>query len=216
MDERELLADIDRIMQLRGQGLTTAEIGARLFMCPASVRRRVNIAGLKEQYYCCSRKYIFQKNRDAIREMLESGARIGEICERFGVSKNTVQRWRRALKIPPGNHGGWNSLHLDPDELEKLWNEGKNFTEIGRIVGATGSTVRLNMVRAGIVGAVGNIRIRKFPADPEELKKLRELLSGGFKNSELAEMLGIASSTVSGWRRKLGINDIGHGRRRRW
>lgn len=214
--KQEMEDEVSRIMELREQGLNAEKIGKRLFMSAETVRRRVRKAGISEQFYGGCPRNKLEKNRDDIRNMLESGTPYAEICAKYGVAESTVRYWRETLDIPPRKCGGSNSLHLDIGELERLWNEGKGFTEIGRIVGAAGSTVRMNLARAGIVSATGNIIQRAFPDDPEEIEKLRDLLSGGLKNAEIAEKFGVSIATVSRWRKKLGINDMGHGRRRRW
>lgn len=208
--------EIARIMELRAQGLNAEQIGKELFFCGAAIRKKVREAGLSEQYHRMSEKSPFEKNRDDIREMLESGAKYSEIMSRFGVSQTTVRNWRRALGLPPRPLGGGNSLHLNIDELSRLRKSGKTFVEIGRMVGAAGQTVWSNLVKSGTIEHSGNDPRRKFPNDPEELDKLRALLSDGHTNREIGERYGVNISTVSNWRRKLRIQDAGHGRRRKW
>lgn len=110
--------------------------------------------------------------------------------------------------------GGGNSLHLDGEELARLWNDGKSYTEIGKIVGAASQTVKNNLIRNGTIPKPCK-KIR-FPESQEEIAKLRKMFDGELKTVELAEKLGVGISTVSSWRRRLGIKNTGRGRRRKW
>lgn len=205
-DEQE----IARIMELRGQGLNAEQIGKKLFFSGAAIRKKVRKAGLSEQYHKMSGKSVLEMNRDDIREMIESGAKFSEIMSKYGVSKTTVAQWRKALGIPPRPLGGGNSLHLDGEELARLWNDGKSYTEIGKIVGAASQTVKNNLIRNGTIPKPCK-KIR-FPESQEEIAKLRKMFDGELKTVELAEKLGVGISTVSSWRRRLGIKNTGRGR----
>ena len=209
-DEQE----IARIMELRGQGLNAEQIGKKLFFSGAAIRKKVRKAGLSEQYHKMSGKSVLEMNRDDIREMIESGAKFSEIMSKYGVSKTTVAQWRKALGIPPRPLGGGNSLHLDGEELARLWYDGKSYTEIGKIVGAASQTVKNNLIRNGTIPKPCK-KIR-FPESQEEIAKLRKMFDGELKTVELAEKLGVGISTVSSWRRRLGIKNTGRGRRRKW
>ena len=125
-----------------------------------------------------------------------------------------VAQQRKALGIPPRPLGGGNSLHLDGEELARLWNDGKSYTEIGKIVGAASQTVKNNLIRNGTIPKPCK-KIR-FPESQEEIAKLRKMFDGELKTVELAEKLGVGISTVSSWRRRLGIKYTGRGRRRKW
>lgn len=205
--------EIARIMELRAQGLNSEQIGKVLFFCGSAIRKKVRNAGLSEQYQMMAEKSSFKKNRDDIREMLESGAKYSEIMSRFGVSQSAVRKWCKALEIPPRPRGGGNSRHLDIKELIRLRESGKTYVEIGKIVGAAGQTVWANLVRAGVVKSGRGSPLRKFPDDPGELARLRILLSDGYTNYEIAKQYGIRPNTVSKWRSKMNIPGAGRGRK---
>lgn len=214
MTDKDLKTEAEKIIEMRARGLTRKQIGEELFMCPSNVNVVVKKAGLYEQYMKFSRMTVYSDNKEEIRRLLESGAPYSEICKRFGVCKQTVIVWRNRLGIPPRPTGGGNSLHLDINEIVRLRKEGRSYKEIGELLDASAGAIQHNLRKAGI--KCGKTSTRKFPKDPAELEKVKRLLESDKTTQGLAETLGIGLSTVSQWRRKIGVTDAGLGRRRTW
>lgn len=214
MTDKNLKAEAEKIIEMRARGFTRKQIGEELFMCPGNVNAVVKKAGLYEEYMKFSRMKVYSDNKEEIRRLLESGAPYSEICGRFGVGKQTVIVWRNRLGIPPRPTGGGNSLHLDVNEIVRLRKEGRSYKEIGELLDASAGAIQHNLRKAGI--KCGKTSVRKFPKDPVELEKVKRLLESDKTTQELSQQLGVGLTTVSVWRRKIGVMDTGRGRRRTW
>lgn len=214
MTDNELKAEAERIIEMRARGLTRKQIGEALFRCPGNLYVILKRAGLHEQYMNSSKSKVFSKNKEEIRRLLESGAPYSELCAKYGVRWQTVKAWRKKLGIPPRPTGGVDRLHLDLNEIVRLREEGRSYKEIGVLLGASSGAIQHVLGKAGI--KCGKTCVRKFPKDPEEMEKVKKLLESGKTTQRIAEQLGIGLATVSVWRRKLGVQDTGRGRRRTW
>lgn len=115
-----------------------------------------------------------------------------------------------------------NGKTVTRDEVESLLNEGKNNTEIGEIYGLTASGISRLKEKLGIalrrkasckttitVEHIGNFNPRDIT-----LEMYNELKAKGYSQRQMADAWGIASSSVTDVKRRLGIELENSGRRR--
>lgn len=115
-----------------------------------------------------------------------------------------------------------NGKTVTRDEVESLLNEGKNNTEIGEIYGLTASGISRLKEKLGIAlrrkascKTTTNVeRIGNFNPRDITLEMYNELKAKGYSQRQMADAWGIASSSVTDVKRRLGIELENSGRRR--
>lgn len=116
-----------------------------------------------------------------------------------------------------------NGKTVTRDDIEDLLNEGKNSTEIGEIYGLTASGVTRLKERLGIklrrkascktsitVERIGNFNPRDIT-----LEMYNELKEKGYSQEQMAEAWGIARSSITEIKKRLGIELSKVGRKRK-
>jgi len=131
-----------------------------------------------------------------------------EIAEELGVNKATVRYHRRKLGLNAQGH----KAPFTNQQLIALHNKGKgmNDIEIAEELGVSPSTVGNHRRRLGLK------TIKKLGLKPLEVKynylftdqQLITLYEKGMIDREIAEELGVNTSTVAARRRKLGLKPL--------
>ena len=148
--EEEIRAEAEKIMELRKQRLTVAEISARVHMCDTNIYKLMKKAGMHEEFFRFSPKKILVQEEADIRAMFGSGVPYREIAEKFGVGYKTVQRWRRNLKLPPGRRGGPNNCKADHAKIAELYENGMTMADIARQTDISAYYVKQILKKTGV------------------------------------------------------------------
>ncbi|WP_221335077.1 helix-turn-helix domain-containing protein [Streptomyces sp. EAS-AB2608] len=67
---------------------------------------------------------------ERLRQMWADGATVQEVAGELGVSRNTVDRWRQSLGLPPRREQRQNGFERLGPEFRKLWMQGATYPEI--------------------------------------------------------------------------------------
>lgn len=149
-NEEEIRVEAEKIMELRKQRLTVAEISAIVHMCDANIYRLMKKAGMHEEFSLLSPKKILRRHEKDIRALFESGVPYREIAKKYNVTYKIVQNWRAALKLPPGRRGGANNCRVDNAKAAELYGRGLKIAEIAGQLGVTKAAVIYSLKKTGV------------------------------------------------------------------
>ena len=116
-----------------------------------------------------------------------------------------------------------NGKTVTRDDIEDLLNEGKNSTEIGELYGLTASGVTRLKERLGIKSrrkascktTINVERVGNFNPRDITLEMYNELKEKGYSQEQMAEAWGIARSSITEIKKRLGIELSKVGRKRK-
>lgn len=129
-----------------------------------------------------------------VTELTSNGMTASEIAAQLGVSRNTVQRYRKrsGVPVPQGR-----PLEIDLTEVTKLTKSGETADKIATQLGASTKTIQRNRKKANLSVPQG----RPLEIDPN---KVTELTSDGLSAAQIGAQLGVSERTVNGHQRKNG------------
>ena len=115
-----------------------------------------------------------------------------------------------------------NGKTVTRDDIEDLLNEGKNSTEIGELYGLTASGLTRLKQRLGIPTRTRSVKVKKIirpisnyrPRDIT-LEMYNELKEKGYNQEQMAEAWGIARSSITEIKKRLGMELSKVGRKRK-
>jgi DNA-binding NarL/FixJ family response regulator len=184
----------DKAREMYDAGLSDGEIGRRLGISDASVRRWRYREGRPAQ--------IFHSERvERILELWGKGLSDGAIAKELQIDKNRVQQVRRRRGLPYHQSERQRASSAALQERRALYDRGLSDREIAEATGAKLSTVIQWREKKELPPNIGQKPKRPVSWEEEGLR----LLSEGKTDTEIARAVGKSVNTVGEWRRGRGL-----------
>lgn len=129
-------------------GATLAELSNRTGIAVATLRRRLNAAGVKLR----PTEYTPETRATIIAEYV-AGAGVRELARTHRLAKDTISRWVReagVMREPVPPHGTYDPTAGKHAHILNLYRAGNSLRDIARDTGIPRSTVQRTVQRAGI------------------------------------------------------------------
>jgi Zinc-finger len=190
----------DKYLKLKSQNMTDAEIREKYGISRITLTRRKQAWGLTKVEEFIKPRLVL---KDMTKEKLEELSKIytdQEIADMYNVSKVTIQKRRKKWGIEATDHTIKAKFTIDEYKYlsKKKGLTDKEIAELWDI--STSSLLKLKK-------EWGIVKPKKLPK-PEELGLTREKmleLVPNYTDQEIAEMYGLYPTTITKYRKKLGI-----------
>jgi AraC-like DNA-binding protein len=154
---------------------------------------------------------IHQAQLLRMHELYESGASLGEVGEKFGVSKSHVGGLFRAAGLQTRPRGVSRALRTAARrrgmarEMHRLYDSGATIEEVAKRFKVSAKTVRRSFRGAGLQTRSGACRVRWSISRCERIAEMYELYRGGASTREVAEGFAVTQQYVQRLFRQAGL-----------